>query len=482
MSTFAHKLTYPQYLCFTSDITSDIVSLKSWIILKEAYVFPVKVLTDLQRVKSIAKIKEFFMKVDSIIINARQIATMSGAGKGKRCAEMNDAGILENAGIAIRDGVIVELAPSAEIEAKYSWDEAIDAMGGIVSPGFVDSHSHPVFVFTREDEFAMRLAGKSYVDIALAGGGIRSSIASVRAASVDELVELSIPRIRRMIELGTTTLEAKSGYGLDTQSELKQLEAIKRLNEILPIDIVATFMGAHEFPVEYKIDHDTYIKILTEEMIPAVLEQGIAEFCDIFTEAHVYSIEESRIVLRKAKEAGLKLKMHADEIEAIGGAELAAEMGCISADHLGACSDDGIRMLKEAGVVPVLLPATLFSLRSKQYARARDMIEMGLPVAIATDYNPGSCNCDSMALTMSLACLQMGMSPTESLCAATINAACALDRQDRIGSLEAGKQADIIIWDIPGLNFIPYHLGSSHIHRVFKNGKNIYNSNRYGIK
>ena len=422
------------------------------------------------------------MKVDTIIINAGQIATMQSAHKGKYGAEMNDAGILKNAGIAIHDGVIVEIGSSAEIEAKYNWDEAIDAKSCFISPGFVDSHSHPVFVHTREDEFAMRLAGKSYVEIALAGGGIRSSIASVRAASVDELVELSLPRIKRMIELGTTTLEAKSGYGLDTESELKQLEAIKRLNETLPIDIVATFMGAHEYPAEYKNDHETYLRLLTDEMIPAVAEQGIAEFCDIFTEAHVYSIDESRRVMSKAKAAGMKLKMHADEIEAIGGAELAAEMGCISADHLGACSDIGIKLMKEAGVVPVLLPATLFSLRSKTYARARDMINSGLPVAIATDYNPGSCNCDSMALTMSLASLQMGMSPTESMCAATINAACALDRQGSIGSLEAGKLADIIMWDIPGLNFIPYHLGSSHILRVLKRGKTVFSTQRYGTK
>lgn len=414
------------------------------------------------------------MKVDTVIINAREIATVNSGGKAKYGKEMSDAGIIKNAGIAIKDGRIIEIADSKLIEDKYSWETMIDASGKIITPGFVDSHTHPVFVHTREDEFAMRLEGKSYVDIALAGGGIRSSIASVRAASEQELVELSIPRIERMIAQGTTTLEAKSGYGLTTESELKQLRAIQWLSQLMPIDIIPTFMGAHEFPAQYKDDHEAYIKILTEEMIPAVAEQGIAEFCDIFTEAHVYSIEESRRVLKAAKEAGMQLKMHADEIESIGGAELAAEMGCISADHLGAASDEGIRAMKEAGVIPVLLPATLFSLRSKTYARGRKMIEEGLPVAIATDYNPGSCNCDSMPLTMSIACLQMGLSPVESLCAATINAACALGVEDYVGSLEVGKMADLIIWDIPSINFIPYHLGSSHIVRVLKRGNTIH--------
>ncbi|MCB5295302.1 MAG: imidazolonepropionase [Candidatus Cloacimonetes bacterium] len=414
------------------------------------------------------------MKADTIIINIKQIATMAEPGNMKTGVAMNEANIVENAGIAIKDGVILEIGNSSDIASKYIWDEEIDAQGGIITPGFVDSHSHPVFVHTREDEFAMRLAGKSYVEIALAGGGIRSSIASVVEASEEELIELAVPRIKRMIEQGTTTLEAKSGYGLSVESELKQLRVISRLNEILPIDIVATFMGAHEYPAIYKNDHETYISILTKEMIPAVKEQGIAEFCDIFTEAHVYSIEESRRVLSAAKSAGMKLKMHADEIEAIGGAELAAEMACISADHLGAASDAGIIAMKDAGVVPVLLPATLFSLRSRSYARARDMIASGLPVAIATDYNPGSCNCDSMTLTMSLACLQMSMSPVEALSAATINAACALGRQHQVGSLESGKQADLILWDIPSLNFIPYHLGSSHIRRVIKSGTTIH--------
>jgi imidazolonepropionase len=383
---------------------------------------------------------------------------------------MDDPGVVSGGAIAIGDGKILAVGTEADILASYTASEHISAAGGIVLPGFVDCHSHPVFVHTREDEFAMRLQGKTYVDIALAGGGIRSTISSTREADEELLFELAARRIRKMISLGTTTLEAKSGYGLDTASELKQLRVIDRLAKELPIHIVPTFMGAHEFPAEYKDNHSAYIDILTDEMIPAVAEQGIAEFCDIFTEAHVYNLEESRIVLDCARKHGMKLKMHADEIEPMGGAELAAEMGCVSADHLGTTSEQGIEALAKAGVVPVLLPATLFSLRSKTYARGKDMIQRGLPVAIATDYNPGSCNCDSLPLTISLACLQMGFTPAEALTAATRNAARAVCREAQVGSLEPGKSADFTIWDIPSHNFIPYHLGSSYITSVYCKG------------
>lgn len=411
------------------------------------------------------------MKADTIIVNIKELVSMAKTETGTDMASVFDAGI------AIKDGKIAEIGSSHDIREKYSFDVLIDAKDQIMLPGFVDCHTHPVFVHTREDEFAMRLQGKSYVDIALAGGGIRSTIASTRDASEDLLFELAAKRISKMISQGTTTLEAKSGYGLDTPSELKQLRVIKRLNDELHIDIVPTFMGAHEFPAEYKNNHERYIHILCEEMIPAVAEQGIAEFCDIFTEAHVFSIEESRRVLQCAKEHGLKLKMHADEIEPIGGAELAAELGCISADHLGATGEAGIMAMLKAGVVPVLLPATLFSLRSRTYANARLMQDMGLPVAIATDYNPGSCNCDSMPFTITLACLQMGMSPYEALQAATLNAAKAISRSNQIGSIEVGKQADLTLWDMPGINFLPYHFGSSHLCRVIKNGVSIYQVN-----
>ncbi|MDD4309311.1 MAG: imidazolonepropionase [Candidatus Cloacimonetes bacterium] len=413
------------------------------------------------------------MKADLIISNIKELVTLAGLEKPRAGYLMEDLVIVYEAGIAIKDGMILAIGSNAEIMAEYQSNEEIDATNMLVTPGFVDCHTHPVFVHTREDEFALRLNGISYVEIAKAGGGIRSTIASTRDASEDLLFELAAKRINKMIRQGTTTLEAKSGYGLSTESELKQLRVIDRLNKELPINIVPTFMGAHEFPSEYKDSHEKYLDILCHEMIPAVAEQGIAEFCDIFTEAHVYSIAESRRVLQCALDNGLKLKMHADEIEAIGGAELAAEMGCVSADHLGAASDAGIEALHKAGVIPVLLPATLFSLRSKTYARARDMMEKGLPIAIASDFNPGSCNCDSMPFTMTLACLQMGISPAAALTASTINAAFTISRGDRVGSLQPGKVADLLIWDIPGVNFIPYHIGSSAIHRVIKSGKSV---------
>ena len=408
------------------------------------------------------------MKLDLIIHNSSSIVTFEDEQ-----SPMPRVKTLENGAIGIKDGIIMAIGTSREILAEHS-GELLDARGTMILPGFVDSHTHPVFVHTREQEFTMRLMGKSYVEISQAGGGIRSTLRTSREADEETLYNLAYKRIRRMISLGTTSLEAKSGYGLSTESELKQVSVIGRLGKDLPIDIIPTFMGAHEYPAEYKDNHEAYLRILCEEMIPAVAEQGIAEFCDIFTEAHVYSVAESCRVLATAREYGMKLKMHADEIEAIGGAELAAELGCISADHLGAASDTGIQALKEAGVVACLLPATLFSLRAKSYARARDMIRQGLTVAIATDYNPGSCNCDSMPFAMTLACLQMAMTPAEALAAATINAAKAIDRADQTGSIALGKQADLVIWDIPSIDFIPYHFGSSHIVRVIKKGHTIH--------
>jgi len=417
------------------------------------------------------------MNADVIIINISQLVTLAHNNAPRRGKEMEESAIVTSAGIAIKGGNIIEINDTRAIEKKYSAPELIDAQGKIATPGFVDCHTHPVFVHTREDEFALRLQGKSYVEIALAGGGILNTIQTTRDADEDLLLELAKKRILKMISLGTTTLEAKSGYGLNTESELKQLRVIKRLQEELPLEIVPTFLGAHEFPAEYRNNHSGYVELLCKEMIPAVAEQGIAEFCDIFTEAHTFNLEESRQILSCAAEHGLKLKMHCDEIEPMGGAELAAEMKCISADHLGSTEERGIEALKTAGVIPVLLPATLFSLQSKKYANARLMMDLGLPVAIATDYNPGSCNCDSMQFTMSLTCLKMGLTPSAALCAATLNAAYALNRGNQIGSLEAGKKADLILWDIPGINFIPYHLGSSYVDRVLKCGTTIYKAN-----
>jgi imidazolonepropionase len=416
------------------------------------------------------------MKVDLIIKNAKQLITLQGPARARKGNEMEELGIIEKGAIAVLDGKIVAVGSSEELIQKYDAEDIFDASGKVVIPGFVDPHTHPVFFNTRENEFEMRIQGKTYVEISQSGGGIRSSIAGVRSASEDELFELSKKRIEKIITNGTTTLEAKSGYGLSTESEVKMLKVIKRLQKELPIEIVPTFMGAHEFPTEYNDNREEYIRILKEEMMPQVAELGLAEYCDIFTEDHVYNIQQSREILNHAKKLGFKLRMHADEIEPIGGAELAAEVGAISADHLGAASDVGIKAMTESNVIATLLPGTIFSLGMKSYARARDMIEAGVAVALATDYNPGSCNCDSMQFVITLACLQMKMTPAEAITASTINAAYALEMGDIVGSLEVGKQADILIMDMPNYQFLPYHFGSNNVEMVIKKGEMIWSS------
>lgn len=412
--------------------------------------------------------------VDKIIINANQLITVAGGHKARVGREMSNLGIITNGALAIKDGIIVAVDTTDNILDNFSPTQIIDAMDKVVMPGFVDPHTHPIFVHTRENEFEMRIEGKGYVEISLAGGGINSTISSTKDAEEEELYRLAQERIKKMISCGTTTIEAKSGYGLDTKAELKQLRVINKLKNDEKIDIIPTFMGAHEFPFEYKENHQGYIDILTKEMIPEVATSGLAEYCDIFTEDHVYSIAESRKVLQCAKEHGLKLKMHADEIVPIGGAELAAELGCTSADHLGAASDKGIKALAKKGVIATLLPATIFSLGLTSYANARKMIEENTPVALASDFNPGSCNCDNMQFVITLACLQMKMTPAEAIIASTINAAHAIGMADKVGSLEIGKYADILITDMPSYQYLPYHFGSNNIKEVYKKGELIH--------
>lgn len=420
------------------------------------------------------------IKCDLIIKNSKELLSLEHTDKEtllqnpRKHADMKELGIIINGAVAISEGLILETGTTEEILAKYESSRVIDATGKVVMPGFVDPHTHPVFLDTRENEFEMRLQGKTYVEISQSGGGIRFSIRGVREASEDDLFDLAKKRISKMIKSGTTTLEAKSGYGLSTESELKMLRVIRRLQEDLPINIVSTFMGAHEFPVEYKDNREAYIKILEDEMIPLAAESGLAEYFDIFTEEHVYTIEQSRRLMKKAKEFGFKIRMHADEIKPIGGAELAGEMGAVSADHLGAASDQGIKALAENDVIATLLPGTIFSLGMNSYARARKMIEEGVAVALATDFNPGSCNCDDMQMIITIACLQMKMLPSEAIIASTINAACALGLGEKTGSLKAGKDADILIMDMPSYQYLPYHLGSSCVETVIKNGEIIH--------
>jgi len=380
--------------------------------------------------------------VDIIIKNASQLVT-AASDIPKTGVELQNLGIIEDGALGIFSGIISCIGKTNEILESYTAKTIIDASHKVVMPGFVDPHTHPIFVKTRENEFEMRLQGKSYKEISQTGGGIRASIKDVREASLEKLIELGLKRINKMLEMGTTTIEAKSGYGLTTESELKMLKAIQMINEISDMDIIPTFLGAHEYPEEYKDDHEKYIDILINEMLPEVKAQNLAGYCDIFCEEHVFTVSESRRILNAAKELGFKIRFHADELEPIGGAELAAEIGAMSADHLVAISDEGIRKLKEASVIPILLPATTFSLGLTKYAPARKMIDAGLPVALATDFNPGSCNCDSQQLVASLACLQMKMLPAEAVNAITINAAHSLERGKLVGSLEVGKQADV---------------------------------------
>jgi len=403
--------------------------------------------------------------VELLLKNIGLLATPTGSA-AKKGIEQGEITLIENAMVGIKGGKIAYAGPADE---SLKADETIDCEGRLVTPGLVDSHTHLVFGGWRQKEFPLKLAGVSYLDILKAGGGILSTVEHTRAAKEEALVEKGKIHLKEMLGLGVTTCEAKSGYGLNTEHELKQLRVIKRLDEIQPVDIVPTFMGAHAFPKEFADDREGYIKYLIDNMLPAVAEQGLAEFCDIFCETAVFTPEESRRILLAAAELGLKPKAHADEIDPIGGAEMAAEVSAISAEHLIQASDRGIGSMAKSGVIAVLLPATSFYL-DKPYARARDMINAGVAVAISTDFNPGSTPSLNMQFAMNLACLKYKLTPAEALTAATLNGAAAIDRAAKCGSIEAGKQADIVIWEAEDLEYIFYRYGSNLAHMVIKDG------------
>ena len=350
-------------------------------------------------------------------------------------------------------------------------DEIVDCSGRLVTPGFVDPHTHPVFYKGREEEYAMRLAGASYQEIAENGGGILTSIKGVRNASEDELVERVKKRMTRFLNLGTTTIEAKSGYGLDTESELKSLRVLDRVHRDHPIDIVPTFLGAHAFPPEFSDDLDGYMDLLCDEMIPAIGEQGIAQYCDVFCEKGYFSVEQSRRILETGKTYGLIPRLHADEFENSGAAELAGEMGAVTADHLMSVSDAGIRALSDMGVTATLLPGTTFFLGSNSYAPARKLADAGVCLALATDFNPGSSHLQSMPLMISLACSYLKLSVEEAFRAATWQSAITLNIHDKAGSVEVGKNADLVIWDLERLIEIPYFTSDVPIYKVIKSGR-----------
>jgi len=398
---------------------------------------------------------------DILLKNANELITLKGPNKPRTKNEMNNLSIIEKGSVAIKDGKIVGVGKNLDFKA----DKTTDVSGKIIMPGFVDPHTHLVFVGSREFELDMKLKGYSYMDILKKGGGIFYTVNETRKASEKTLIDQSTKRLNNMLKYGTTTCEAKSGYGLETETELKILKVNKKLIESHPLEIVSTFLGAHAIPKEYSADE--YTDIVIDEMMPKT--KGLADFCDVFCEKDVFTISQSKKILESGKKYGLTPKVHADEIVDTGGASLAAEVGAISADHLLRSNENGLKQMIENNVVGVLLPGTPFSLMMKEYANARKMIDMGLPVALATDLNP-NCWIENMQFIIQLACYNMGMTPAEAITASTFSAACAIGLNDKIGSLEKNKQADLIVLDCPNHLFIPYHVGINLVETVIKNG------------
>lgn len=413
-------------------------------------------------------------KIDLLVTGIGRLVTPPG-NSPRFGAQMRDVREIEGAAIAIAGDRIVCVGTEADVRAEIGDAqvvETLDVGGRLVVPGLVDPHTHLVHGGTRENELALKRSGVPYLEILAQGGGILSTVKSTRAASEDDLYAKARKSLDEMLRQGVTTVEAKSGYGLTTGDELKQLRVAKQLHDTHPVDVVSTFMGAHAVPPEYKGRTDEYVDLVVKEMLPRVAEEQLAEFCDVFCEHGVFSVEQSRRILLEGKRNGLIPKLHADEIEPLGGAELAGEVGAISAEHLLAATDEGLKELADNGVIPVLLPGTSFNLGLSTHARARDMIDRyELPVALSTDYNPGSCPTESIQLIIMLASLNLKMTPEEILTACTINAANALGRGFDIGSLEPGKRADLAILDAPNLAYLPYHFGINHTFGVIKNGR-----------
>ncbi len=380
---------------------------------------------------------------------------------------MGDIGVIRDAVVAV-DGEHIEWVGRVG-ERTFTGVERIDCTGRTVMPGFVDSHTHMLFSGDRSNEFARRLRGASYQEIAAEGGGILSTMNAVREASVEDLVDGAIPLVRSAMRHGTTTVEIKSGYGLSLEAEIKVLEAIKELDGQLPIDVVATFMAAHDFPPEFRSDRDGYIEEVIEKMIPAVAQEGLATFCDVFTDEGYFTVRESERIIEAARQHGLAPRVHADELAGVGAAAMAAHVGAYSADHLLQVSDAGIKAMADAGVVATLLPGTAFFL-GLPYAPARRMINAGLSVAVATDCNPGTNMCENMQMALALACMGMYMTIEEAITGATLNGAAALGISEFVGSIETGKRADLLVLDVADYPALVYHYGINHVERVIKRG------------
>lgn len=409
-------------------------------------------------------------KVDILVKNISEMHTLQGPERPRKGEEMKDTGMIENGALAVEEERIIEVGDSTELENKYEAEEVIDASGKTVIPGFVDPHTHLVYAGSREDELQMKIKGKSYMEILEEGGGILSTVRSTRDATKEELKKQSVKRLNSMLESGTTTVEAKSGYGLDKENEIKSLEVIDELDDEHPIDLVPTYLGAHSLPPEFD-DSGDYIDFCIKEVLPEIVEKDLAEYCDVFCEKGVFSADESRKLLETAKESGLKPRVHADEIENIGCSSMAAEIDSVSAEHLVKTSNEDIKKLAENDTIGISLPGTPFMLMENEYSPARKMMEEGMALALATDLNP-NCWTESMQSVITLACLQMKMTPSEALTASTFNAAKALNRDD-IGSLEKGKKADFLILKVPNHMHIPYRFGANLVSEVYKSGKKI---------
>ena len=406
------------------------------------------------------------------VVNCSQVVTLAGARRPRTGGDLRQLAIIEDGAIFIRGDRIEAVGRRREIEASIDGDcEVIDAGRRVLMPGFVDAHTHPVFAGVRANEFEQRTAGATYREIAARGGGIRATVRATRNASLSDLVKAGKRYADWFLRNGTTTVEAKSGYGLTTEDELKILRAIKQLKDETPLNYVPTFLGAHDIPFEYKSRRQMYVDLIVKEMLPRVAEEKLAEYCDVFCETDVFTTDEAWQILSAARCHGLGLRIHADQLSLSGGAKLAAELNAVTADHLEHTDADGIAALKAAKVQPVLLPGSVYALGSSRYPAAREMIDAGLAVVLATDFNPGSSPTPSMSMILSLACTQMKMTPAEAISASTINAAYSLGRGDEIGSLEKGKRADFVIQDVADYRELPYWFGVEHPWRVYVSGK-----------
>lgn len=406
-----------------------------------------------------------------LLKNIKQLVTVHSNGKlFKSGRSMRDLGVIQNASVLIDNGIFQWIGQDEAFAQPLQEDaEIVDASSFVALPGFVDSHTHLLFAGSRENEFAQRAEGKTYQEIAAQGGGILSTVKATRSATKKELKKLASKRLDAMMKHGTTTAEIKSGYGLDANSEIKMLEAITELAEEHFMTVIPTFLGAHAIPPEFKDRKEEYVKLICNTMLPYIAKRNLARFCDVFCETGYFSAEESRQILQCAQTLGLQLKMHADEFNSIGGTSLAAELQAVSVDHLEHSNEEGIQKLQKSSTVAVVLPGVSFFLHNP-YAPARKLIDAGIPLAIASDFNPGSCMSFSMPLMMTIACTQMNLTPEEAITACTINGAAALGLSRTVGSIEVGKQADIILYDIPDYHYLAYHFGTNLVAKVIKRG------------